>query len=255
MRNNFQRKEKNDDFIFGIHPILEAIKLNKTFEKLLLQTPFESEGIKEIIKLAKENNIEYRPVPALALNKITTKNHQGAIAYLSPVEYYDLEEIVTSVFENGRDPLVLILDKITDVRNFGAIARTAECFAVDAIIVPNQGAARIGADAIKTSAGALLKIPICKSQNIKHSLLLLQQLGFKIGAATEKANSICFDQDLQGPFALIMGSEELGVSKEYLKLCTHSLRIPIEGEIQSLNVSVASGILLYEILRQRKVLK
>jgi 23S rRNA (guanosine2251-2'-O)-methyltransferase len=253
MRDNYRRKEKDEDFVFGIHPVLEALKAGKPFEKLLLQTPFESAGIKEIIKLSKENTIEYKSVPAVVLDRLTTKNHQGVIAYLSPVEFYDLEEIVTSVFEKGKDPLILILDKITDVRNFGAIARTAECFGVDAILVPNQGGARIGSDAIKTSAGALLKIPICKSANLKLSLLLLQQLGFKIGAATEKSTSICYQQDLSGPLALIMGSEELGVSKEYLKLSSHALRIPLVGEIASLNVSVAAGILLYEIHKQRTI--
>lgn len=246
---NYKLLEK--DIIFGFHPVSEALANHKSIDKILISKEKQPGNLKLIIENAKKNGVELKFVPNIKLDKITRKNHQGIIAFCSPVEFVNWEEIVTSCFENGKDPLVIVLDRITDVRNFGSICRSAECFGADVIVVPTQNAAAIGSDAMKTSAGALSKIPVSKSANLKIALLAMKQYGFSLVAATEKAKKHCYETSLKGPLALIMGNEETGISPEYLKMCNEQVKIPMQGEISSLNVAVSAGIILYEITRQK----
>ncbi len=242
---------KKESFIYGTRPAIEAIKANKEIEKLFIQKGLRSEQLGELMALIKEREIPYQYVPVEKLNRISRKNHQGIIVYLSEIEYQDIENIIQSAFEKGEDPSILILDKITDVRNFGAIARTAECCGVNALIVPAKGSAQINADAIKTSAGALHKIPVHRSNNLKDTIKYLKDSGLQIIACTEKAEKIYTSGYFTKPTAIIVGSEDSGVSPEYLKLCDQKVKIPILGSIESLNVSVACGVILYEMLRQK----
>ncbi len=242
---------KKENIIYGIRPVIEAIKAAKEIEKILIQNGLRNERTYELKKLINDYSIPYQYVPREKLQRITNQNHQGVVCYISPVDYQPIENIIQGVFESGNTPLVLILDKITDVRNIGAIARTAECAGVDAIIIPGRGSALLGPDAVKTSAGALLKVAFHRSENLKKTIEYLKNSGLKIVAATEKGEVLYYESDMKGPLAIIMGSEETGVSGEYLKMTDQIVKIPLFGEIESLNVSVASGILLYETLRQR----
>jgi 23S rRNA (guanosine2251-2'-O)-methyltransferase len=244
---------KKESFIYGLRPVIEAIKSGKEFEKILIQQGLRGEIFRELFQLARELEIPYQFVPAEKLGRLTHQNHQGIIAYISEITYQKLEDIIPMVYETGKTPLFLILDRITDVRNLGAIARTAECAGVDAVIVPSRGSALINSDAIKTSAGALYKVPLIRSHNLKETLQFLQHSGIAIAAASEKGSTIWHQSDLRGPLALIMGSEGEGVSPEYLKMASIHLTIPLLGEIDSLNVSVASGIILFEVVRQRGI--
>lgn len=251
MITNNKTSKTNSSIVFGIRPIIEAIKSGKEIEKVLMQPGLKGELFSELIKLIKQFNIPYQKVPVEKLNRITTKNHQGVIAFISPIEYNNIENLLPIIFEQGKIPLLLILDRVTDVRNFGAIARTAECAGVDAIIISDKGNAPVNADAIKTSAGALNIIPVCRTKNLKDTLQYLKNSGLTIFAATEKGNEFYYSNDFSTPCAIVMGSEEDGISGEYLKLCDKKIKIPIIGNISSLNVSVASGIIIYEALRQR----
>lgn len=237
--------------IYGVRPVIEALQAGKEIEKVLVVTGLRSELFPEMRKLLNEKDIPMQYVPMEKLNRVTRQNHQGVIAFVSPIAYEDYEQIIPALFDIGRNPLVLILDRITDVRNFGAIARTAECAGVDAIIVPSRGSALMGADAVKTSAGALFKIPVCRSVNLKDTIDYIKACGLQIVAATEKATDYHFQIDLTLPTAIMLGSEEDGVSPEYLKRCDQRVRIPMVGEIESLNVSVAAGIILFEAVKQR----
>lgn len=237
--------------IYGVRPVIEALQAGKEIEKVLVVTGLRSELFPEMRKLLNEKDIPMQYVPMEKLNRVTRQNHQGVIAFVSPIVYEDYEQIIPALFDIGRNPLVLILDRITDVRNFGAIARTAECAGVDAIIVPSRGSALMGADAVKTSAGALFKIPVCRSVNLKDTIDYIKACGLQIVAATEKATDYHFQIDLTLPTAIMLGSEEDGVSPEYLKRCNQQVRIPMVGEIESLNVSVAAGIILFEAVKQR----
>ncbi|MFB9864512.1 23S rRNA (guanosine(2251)-2'-O)-methyltransferase RlmB [Rufibacter immobilis] len=249
-----QPKADKMEMIFGLRPILEALHAGKTMEKIYLLKGTKHSISQEITELAREAQIPISLVPNEKLDQLTRKNHQGAVAYLSAISYSPLDEIVASLFEKGKDPLLLVLDRVTDVRNFGAIARNAECMGVDAIVIPSRGAAQINADALKTSAGALNLIPVCREANLKETLHFLKQSGIRVVACTEKAEDDLTDAgvDLTGPVAVLMGSEEDGISPEYLKRADLRVKIPMLGQVQSLNVSVASGIILYEALRQRK---
>lgn len=240
-----------ENIIFGIRPIIEAIKAGKEIEKILLQTNLKGENSWELRKLTTELDIPVQYVPIEKLNRVTQKNHQGVIAYISPVIYQPLDQIVPSLFENGKTPFLLILDRITDVRNFGAIARTAECAGVHAIVVPSKGSGLINEDAVKTSAGALYKIPVCREENLKTTIEFLKDSGLKIISCSEKGDKLYYEADYREPLALIMGSEEDGVSQEYLKRSDAMVKLPVLGEIESLNVSVAAGIVLYEVVKQR----
>jgi len=200
----------------------------------------------------REYDVPLQTVPIDRLNRITRKNHQGVIAFQSRISYHNIEQILPGVFESGKTPLILILDHITDVRNFGAIARTAECSGVNAIVIPSKGSAAVNEDAMKTSAGALNIVPVCRARNLEDTMRYLKDSGLKIIAASEKGNMTHFDEALDMPLAIIMGSEDTGVSAKLLKISDSLLRIPQVGQIGSLNVSVAAGVLLFEVLRQRK---
>ncbi len=250
MEHSTDKKQKQD-LIFGIHPVIEAIRSGKELEKVFVQKGVRSPVFKEMMQLLKEADIPYQFVPIEKLNRLSRKNHQGVIASISPIVFYDIEQLLPSIFEEGRDPMLLILDRITDVRNFGAILRTASCTGVDAVIIPSKNSAQLNAETIKSSAGALFKVPLCRSDNLKLTLDYLSNSGLQIVAATEKTETSLFEQELNGPIGLIMGSEGEGVSGEYLKRTDIKVKIPMLGEIASLNVSVAAGILLYEVFRQR----
>lgn len=239
------------DMIFGTRAVIEAIRAGKEIESLLLQKDLQNDLIKELKETAAESGVPFVKVPAEKLNRITRKNHQGVVCFLSPITYASLDNIVNEAFAQGRMPLLIILDRITDVRNFGAIARTAECLGVDALVIPSRGSARISSDAMKTSAGALNFIPVCREANLKNTLRYLQESGVQVMACTEKAENETWNSNLQGPVALLMGSEEDGISPEYLKLADGQLKIPVQGQIASLNVSVATAMCLYEVARQR----
>jgi 23S rRNA (guanosine2251-2'-O)-methyltransferase len=201
----------------------------------------------------KQHQITFQYVPVEKLNRLTTKNHQGVAGYISSITYHKIQDIVPTIFEEGKVPLILILDRITDVRNFGAIARTAECSGVQAIVIPAHGAAQINADAMKTSAGALNKVPVCREENLKTVIHFLKECGLQIVSCTEKASDYYFQMDFTVPTAIIMGSEENGISNEYLQKSDAKAKIPLMGEIGSLNVSVATGIILYEAVSQRMI--
>jgi 23S rRNA (guanosine2251-2'-O)-methyltransferase len=242
---------KKETYIYGIRPTIEAIKSGKEMEKIFLQNGLRGDGFHELFNMIKELEIPFQFVPVEKLNRLSRQNHQGIISYVSEITYQQIEDLVPFVFEQGRQPLFLILDRVTDVRNVGSIARTAECAGVDGLILPARGSAQINSDAIKTSAGALYKLPIVRSQNLKETIQFLKSSGLVIIAATEKSDKEYTTADFNRPMALILGSEGEGISEEYLKLTDEVVRIPIMGEIESLNVSVASGVILFEALRQR----
>lgn len=236
--------------LYGIRPVIEAIAAGKEIDKLMLQQGLKGELVPELRKLINENNIPYQYVPIEKLNRLVRGNHQGVVCFVSPVIFQPIENLLLSVFDKGETPLFIILDRITDVRNMGAIARTAECAGAHGLIIPEKGGAPISADAMKASAGALNSIPVHRSSNLKNTIDYLKQSGLKIVAASEKGKSNYYDTDLTGPLAIIMGSEEDGVSGEYLRRCDEVLNIPMRGTIGSLNVSVAAGILLFEVVKQ-----
>jgi len=238
--------------IFGIRPVLEAIEAGKEVDKILLQKGLRGDLFHELLDMSRQMDIPIQTVPIDRLNRITRKNHQGVVAFISHISYTRLEQVMPGVYESGRTPLILILDHITDVRNFGAIARTAEVSGVDAIVIPSKGAAAINEDAMKTSAGALNVIPVCREEKLQNAVKFLKDSGLKIVAATEKGSMDYDKDDLNVPLAVIMGSEDTGVSAELLKLSDSLLMIPQAGKIGSLNVSVAAGVILFEALRQRK---
>jgi len=243
---------ENSDYIFGFRPIIEAIRSNKTIDKILIKRGLQGELSLEINDLIRENQINFQLVPEEKLNRITRKNHQGVIAFISPVPFYDLDEIIARTYEKGYTPFFLYLDQITDVRNFGAIVRSAECAGVHAIIIPEKGAAQIGGDAVKTSAGALHIVPICKVRNPARTLINLRENGIRIFASTEKAVSDYSEMDYKVPCTIVMGSEDKGISPEIIKVADELIKIPVMGKIESLNVSVAAGILMFEVVKQRK---
>lgn len=238
------------DLLIGTRPLIEAIQAGKQIDKVLIQKGLKGSTFQELFPLLKEHDIQQQSVPIEKLNRITKKNHQGVIAFVSPVDFVSVEEVVARTYEAGEDPLLMILDRVTDVRNFGAIARTAECTGVQGIIVPTRGSAPVNFDALKTSAGALNHISICKEDNLKETINYLKNSGLTVVACSEKGQDTAYQVDLKGPLAIIMGSEENGVSPEYLKLCDKVVQLPMKGKIGSLNVSVAAGALLFEVLRQ-----
>lgn len=239
------------DLIFGIRPVLEAIASGKDINKVLVQQGLSGELYHELRTALADRERLIQTVPLQKLNRITRKNHQGVIAFISPVTYHNLEQLLPSIYERGDAPALLMLDRITDVRNFGAIARTAACMDTHGIIVPDKGAALITADAVKTSAGALMKIPVCREKLLKQSAFFLQQSGVKVLACSEKGATDIWNEDLTVPLCMIMGSEEDGISNDLMKKADGLVKIPITNQIASLNVSVAAGIVLYEMNRQR----
>ena len=242
----------NSNLVFGIRAIIEAIDAGKTIEKVYIQKGISGPLFSELNGLIKKNSISTSHVPVEKLNTLSKhQNHQGVVAKISAIDFFELENIIEDNISPL--PLYLLLDQITDVRNFGAILRTAECTGVDAVIVPNQGSAPLNADAIKTSAGAAFKIPICKVNHLLDAIYELQAAGIQIVAITEKTEDRIYDVDLNKPTALIMGSEHKGISPSILKIADAKVKLPLLGEIESLNVSVACGVALYEVVRQRQV--
>jgi 23S rRNA (guanosine2251-2'-O)-methyltransferase len=244
---------EKENIIFGVHPVIEAINAGKAIDKLYIQRDIKGSGLTELRKAVKKNKIVFSHVPIQKINKHTSGNHQGVLAFISPIELTDIEMLVPTLFEEGKTPFILLLDKLTDVRNFGAIARTSECAGVHAIVVPKRESAQINADAIKTSAGALHTIPVCKVDNLTDTAMFLQASGIRIVSCTEKTEQSVYDVDYTSPTAIVMGSEEFGVSNQILRLSDDKAKIPLAGEISSLNVSVAAGIILYEAVKQRQV--
>ena len=242
-----------DNTIFGIHPIQEALSSNISFDKVFVQKGINSNKIEAIILELNKKNIPVNSVPIEKLNRLTRGNHQGIVAVTSPVAFHSLETIVENVLGEPKAPLFLILDQITDVRNFGAILRTAECTGVDAVIIQKSGGAPVSGDTVKTSAGAIYKIPICKVDHIKDALFYFQASGITVVAATEKTENTIYAVDLNRPLAILMGSEGKGISTSVLNLVDEKAALPLLGEINSLNVSVACGAFLYEVIRQRNL--
>ena len=244
---------KSDNYIFGIHAVLEAVDAGKDLDKVLVRRGGGSELLKKLLGVLGRMEIPVQTVPVEKLNRITGKNHQGVIAFLSEITYQDITTLLPSIFEKGEDPLILLLDGVSDVRNFGAIARSAECAGVHAIVIPASGSAAINADAVKTSAGALHRIAVCRHRDLLTVMRFLKESGLKMLAATEKASDTLYDTDMTGPAGLILGSEDTGISPKLLKIADSWISIPMKGTIASLNVSVAAGVILFEMLRQREV--
>lgn len=253
MYNNRESREprESNQMVFGTRAVIEAIRSGKEIESLYVQRGVGGGLISELKELLNQYNITAQQVPVEKLNRLTMKNHQGVVAFISPITYQRIEDIIPQIFEKGETPLILILDSITDVRNMGAIARTAECSGVHAIVVPAKGSAQINPDAIKTSAGALYKIPVCRHDNFMQTVRFIQESGLQLVCCTEKTKEYIYQPDYTAPTAIIMGSEEDGVRNEIIRIADYLAKIPMYGEIESLNVSVATGVILYEAIRQR----
>jgi 23S rRNA (guanosine2251-2'-O)-methyltransferase len=243
--------EEDENIIYGVHPVIEAVRAKRPINKIFIQKGMNKELFYELKDALADKKYHLAFVPIHKLNRMTKKNHQGVIAQVSPVDYVDIEPILTKLFEEGEVPLFLILDRLTDVRNFGAIARTAECNGVHGIIIPQKDSVSVTADAVKTSAGALNKIPVSKVEDLSSVIHFLKNSGLQIVASTEKSAKLLQETDLTLPTAIVMGSEEDGVSTKILTECDVKVKIPMFGEIGSLNVSVSAGIILYEVNRQR----
>ena len=237
--------------IFGTRAIIEAVEAGEEVDKVFLQRGVSNPLTQELTTLIRKKGIPVSFVPVEKLNKLTPNNHQGAVATISPIPFHNFEALVERILEKEEVPLLLLLDGLSDVRNFGAIIRTAACTGVHAIIIPKKGGAPVNADTVKTSAGAAFKVPITKVDHLKDAIYYLQGSGVQIVAATEKSNTLLYHTDLTKPTAIVMGSEQHGVSSGLLKLADHSVKLPMTEAIASLNVSVACGAFLYEIVRQR----
>lgn len=241
-----------DELIFGVRPVLEAIEAGKQIDRIFIRQGAETPHIAKIVALCSQNDIVAQFVPVEKLNRLTRNNHQGVVAQVSPVEYYEIEDILDKMAGSEKTPLIVLMDSITDIRNFGAIARSAECAGVDALIMPKKNSAPVNGDAVKSSAGALSIIPICRVGSIRNTLKMLSERGMTLVAATEKSDVAVYDADLTKPMVLIMGSEDKGISREVLKMCDVTVSIPMVGKTESLNVSAAAAVLLFETLRQRR---
>lgn len=236
--------------IYGIRAVIEAINSSKDIDKVFIQTGLKGKLIGQLESLIRKNKINFSYVPTQKLDRLSKKNHQGVIARIAPIKFYTIDSF-SEVLEKSNNPFVLILDQINDVRNFGAIIRTAEISGVDGIIIQNSSSAPVNSDTIKTSAGAIFNIPICKVNHIKDAIYHLQSLNISIISASEKSEKNIYDVDLKVPLAIIMGSEQKGINKSVINLSNESVKLPMYGKIESLNVSVACGIFLYEVVRQR----
>lgn len=239
--------------IFGIRAVIEAIEAGKEIDKILVKKDMTSDLSRELFEAIRGTNITVQRVPVDRINRYTNKNHQGVIAFLPAISYASLGNLVPTLFEEGKTPLILVLDGITDVRNFGAIARTCECAGVHGIVIPKSGSVTVSGDAVKTSAGALMTLPVCRENSLKEALRYLKNSGFRIIAATEKASANYTEVSYTDPVAIIMGAEDTGVAPEHLKMCDDLVSIPLLGKIGSLNVSVAAGVLIYEAVRQKRL--
>ena len=243
--------QEKSDMIFGVRAVIEAIEAGKDIDKILVKRDIQSDLSKELFAALKGKFIPVQRVPVEKINRITRKNHQGVVAFIAAVTYQRTEDIVPTLFEEGKTPLLVMLDGVTDVRNFGAIARTCECAGVDAVIIPAKNSASVNTDAMKTSAGALHTLPVCREQSLTATIKYLKESGFKIIAATEKGDYDYTRADYTAPTCIIMGAEDTGIPYDHLSLCDEWVKIPLMGHIASLNVSVAAGILIYEAVRQR----
>lgn len=248
MRNKYAKQEGT--FIFGVRAVIEAVLAEREINKILIQKGMNKELFLELKQALDGKNYNLQFVPMEKLNAYTDKNHQGVIALSSPVEYHKIETVVEELLEADEKPFILALDRLTDVRNFGAIARTAECEGVDAILIPSKGSVQVTPDAIKTSAGALNRIKVCRTDNFKDSLFYIQQCGVRLVACTEKGSAPLFETNLRGSVAIIMGSEKDGITQDIINMSDISCKIPMKGDIASLNVGVAAGMAMYEKLRQ-----
>lgn len=242
--------DKNE-MIFGVRAVIEAVQAGKEIDKILVKKDIQSDLSKELFAAIKGKDINVQRVPVERINRITRKNHQGVVAFVSQITYQKIEDIVPFLYEQGKTPFIVLLDGITDIRNFGAIARTCECASVDAIVIPSKNSVTVNADAIKTSAGALHTIPVCRENNIADAIDFMKNSGIKILAATEKGEINYTESECDGPVCIVMGAEDKGIPYDHLKLCDEWVKIPQFGTIGSLNVSVAAGVLIYEVVRQR----
>ncbi len=245
-----ENRDENS-MIYGTRAIIEALKSDQEFERVFIQHGLNNPLMRELKDELKRAGVHFQLVPGDKLNRLTRQNHQGAIAFLSSLEYHKTTDVVPDIFASGKTPLFIILDRVTDTRNLGAIARTAECIGAHAMIIPSRGSAMINSDAVKTSAGALHHLPVCREDNLKTTIDYLKECGVRVVACSEKTEKLAAAADLTGPLAVIMGSEENGVSHEYLRRCDDVVKLPMEGAISSYNVSVAAGMILYEVSRQR----
>lgn len=241
------------DYIYGLRAIIEAIDAGKEIDKIFIKKDLSGELASELFERIRQTRIPVQRVPVERINRITRKNHQGAVAMLSAVTYHRLDHLVPQLYEEGLLPFIVVLDGITDVRNFGAIARTCECAGVDAIVIPEHGSVSVGGDAVKTSAGALHHIPVCRERSVRGAVRFLRENGYKVVAASEKADINYTQADYTGPVAIVMGAEDVGIDPEVIKQCDTFVSIPMFGKIGSLNVSVAAGVMMYEVVRQRLV--
>lgn len=242
--------DKNQ-YIYGIHAVLEAIDAGKDIDKILLSKTLNVDTAKEIVDRARSLRVPVQRVPVQKIDRITRRNHQGVLALMSAVTYYQVEDIVPQLFDNGENPFIVVLDGVTDVRNFGSVARTCECAGVSAIVIPDRESVSANADAVKTSAGALNYLPVCREHNLVNAVKLLRDSGFKIVGTSDKSQVPYTRGVYTGPVAIVLGAEDKGVSPEIMKLCDTQVLIPEFGHINSLNVSVAGGIMIYEVVRQR----
>lgn len=237
--------------VFGIRAVIEAIESGKQVDKVLMKKDLGGELARELLSVTREYNVPVQRVPVERINKVTRKNHQGVIAFMAAVDYYHVDDIVPTLYDEGINPLVVVLDGVTDVRNFGAIARTCECAGVNCIVIPERNSVSVNADAVKTSAGALNYLPVCRERNLVKAVQYLRDSGFKVMGASEKTDLNYTKVDFTGPVAIVLGAEDTGISTDVLKLCDTLVAIPEFGQINSLNVSVAGGIMIYEVVRQR----
>lgn len=244
-------EENKTQMLYGIHPVMEAIRAGRTFDKVLLKQGMEGEQFRQLYALIGEKKINCQFVPVERLNRAVRGAHQGVVAYVSQIELVGLEEMVEKAFGKTANPLLVILDGVSDVRNLGAVSRTLECVGGNGIIVPAKGGAAINAEAVKASAGALTRIDACRVPNLRYAAYYLKQAGFRIVAATEKVDKLIYDADLKGPVAIVMGSEGKGISSAMLELADEKVAIPMSGNIGSLNVSIAAAVVMYEAVRQR----
>ncbi len=244
MRNNV---------VFGSRAVIEAIRSGKEIERVLIKRNLEGEILGDLMTEIKQNDVPYQIVPIEKIDRVTSKNHQGVVAFISPVEYQQIEQLVPIMYEQGQLPFFFILDHITDVRNFGAIVRSAECAGIQAIIIPEKGAAQINEDAIKTSAGAMFNVNICRVKSLEKTIRYLIDCGIQVVAATEKGKELYYEQDYTQPTAILMGAEDTGISAELLRLADKLVYIPLQGKIESLNVSSAAAVLAFEVVKQRSI--
>jgi len=253
MKQYDTKRPPEKEMIFGIRAVIEAIEAGKSLDKVLMRRDMNSAIGRELQEHLAGTATPIQRVPVERLNQFTDKNHQGVIAFLSPVEFYPIDSLVQSLYDEGKTPLLVVLDGVTDVRNFGAIARTCACAGVHAIVIASRSSVAVNGDAVKTSAGALFTLPICKVENMQECLQYLRDSGLRVVAATEHTDRLYTDCDLTGPTAIVMGSEEHGIYGPNLDLCTDRVKLPMTGVIESLNVSVAAGVFIYEAVRQRNL--